>query len=59
MLRFAANGRIVRVVLGKPYQKYLIGKYGILPQGKRAIPANWTRTLNEIVSTTAREEWRK
>jgi hypothetical protein len=65
LLRFAVNGRVVRVVLGarnkygKEYQKYLIGKYGILPQGKRAIPANWTRTLNEIVTTTTREALKK
>jgi hypothetical protein len=58
-LRFAANGRIVRAVLSKPYMKYLIGKYGILPQGKRAIPASWTRTLTEIVAATASEAVRK
>jgi hypothetical protein len=56
MLRFAANGRVVRVVLGKPYQKYLIGKYAILPQGKRAMPAAWSRELAELSAATLREE---
>lgn len=47
-LRFVANGTIVRCVLPTPWSKYLVGKYGIMPSG--AVPASWTRRLNEIVA---------
>lgn len=48
-LKFVANGTIVRCVLGTKYARYLIGKYGILPNG--AMPAEWTRRLREITAT--------
>jgi hypothetical protein len=46
-LRFVANGTIVRCVLAKPYMKYLIGKYGVLPNGD--LPDWWARKLRVIV----------
>lgn len=48
-LKFTANGSIIRAVLGTPYAKYLIGKYGVLPNG--AMPVKWSRALAEIVKT--------
>ena len=47
-LKFVANGTIVRCVLGTKYARYLIGKYGILPNGR--MPAEWARRLREIAS---------
>jgi len=49
-LRFVANGTVLRCVIGPNYARYLIGKYGILPNG--ALPASWSRRLGEIVDTT-------
>jgi hypothetical protein len=49
-LRFNASGTIVRCVLGTPYAKYLIGKYGVLPNG--AMPVGWTRKLQELAAET-------
>lgn len=45
MLRFAASGRIMRAVLAKPYMRYLIGKYRVLPNGP--LPVAWSRRLDE------------
>ncbi len=50
-LRFNASGTIVRCVLGTRYAGYLIGKYGILPNG--AIPADWSAHLRQIVAEVA------
>lgn len=47
-MKFVANGTTVRCVLGTPYARYLIGKYGILPNG--ALPVEWSRRLAEIVA---------
>lgn len=47
-LRFKADGRIVRCVLGTRYAKYLIGKYGVLPSGR--IPARWQARLVDLVA---------
>jgi hypothetical protein len=47
-LRFVANGRIVRCVLGTRYAKYLIGRYKVLPMG--SIPARWQARLVELVA---------
>lgn len=49
-LRFVANGTVLRCVIGPKYARYLIGKYGILPNG--ALPASWSIRLGEIVNTT-------
>lgn len=49
-LQFVANGTIVRCVLGTKYAKYLIGKYGVLPNG--ALPVDWVRALGAIVKET-------
>lgn len=46
-LRFVSVGTIVRCVLGPKWARYLIGKYGILPNG--ALPAKWSKRLGEIV----------
>lgn len=49
-LRFVSNGTIVRCVLGPSYARYLIGKYGILPNGP--LPADWSRKLGVLVHET-------
>lgn len=46
-LRFVQVGTIVRCVLGRNYQRYLIGKYGILPNG--AMPSDWRKRLDQIL----------
>jgi hypothetical protein len=51
-VRFVANGTIVRCVLPTRYAKYLIGKYGILPNGKP--PIEWTRRMDLIVASAFR-----
>jgi hypothetical protein len=50
LLRFSANGTVVRCVLGPKYAKYLIGKYDILPNG--ALPAAWSAALRDLVAST-------
>ncbi len=49
-IRFVANGRIVRCVLGTRYARYLIGKYAILPMGR--IPARWQAQIAELVANS-------
>lgn len=49
-LFFASNGTIVRASLGTRWARFLIGKYGILPNG--ALPADWSRKLTELVNST-------
>lgn len=49
-LRFVSVGTIVRCALPTKWAKYLIGKYGILPNG--ALPAQWSRRLAEVVKET-------
>jgi hypothetical protein len=51
-VRFVANGTIVRCVLPTKYAKYLIGKYGILPNGKP--PIRWTRSIDTIAASAWR-----
>jgi hypothetical protein len=45
-LAFVAVGTIVRAQLNTKYARYLIGKYGILPQ---SLPASWRAELESIV----------
>lgn len=52
-LRFEQAGTIVRCVLAKPYQRYLIGKYGILPNG--GLPVWWDRKLRQIVDAVVQK----
>ena len=47
---FEAEGTVVSCRLGTRYAKYLIGKYGILPNGY--IPAEWSRYLRQLVRDT-------
>ena len=49
-LGFVASGTIVRCVLSEDYQKYLIGKYKVLPNN--AIPVEWDRALNQLVESS-------
>ncbi len=49
-IRFVAVGTIVRCALGTPYAKYLIGRYGILPNGNAAVPAAWRAKLDALVA---------
>jgi hypothetical protein len=46
---FTSVGTIVRAVLGRKYQRYLVGKYQVLPNG--AIPVKW----RELIAQTMRE----
>lgn len=49
-LRFIAVGTIVRCVLPTKWARYLIGKYGILPNG--ALPVAWSQRLKQVVAET-------
>lgn len=49
-LTFVAIGTLVRVRLGTPYTKYLIGKYRILPNG--FLPQTWRDRLGALVQET-------
>lgn len=49
-LRFVAVGTIVRCVLPTKWARYLIGKYGILPNG--ALPVTWSQRLKQVVAET-------
>lgn len=49
-LKFVANGTVLRCVLGPKYARFLIGKYGILPNG--ALPTSWSRRLGELAEAT-------
>jgi hypothetical protein len=46
-LKFVANGTIMRCVLGPKYARYLVGKYGVLPNGP--MPVSWSQRLGQIV----------
>jgi hypothetical protein len=46
-LRFISVGTIVRCVLPTKWARFLIGKYGVLPNG--ALPVAWSRRLTEVV----------
>lgn len=48
-MRFVAVGTIMRCALGPRYSKYLI-RYGILPNGNAAPPAEWRAKLDAIVA---------
>lgn len=50
VIRFVAVGTQVRTPVFPRYMRYLIGKYGVLPNGKAAIPTAWKARLAEIVS---------
>ena len=49
---FVAIGTIVRAQLGMKYAKYLVGKYGILPQ---SLPAQWRADLEKLVREHAED----
>ncbi len=53
-LRFVAVGTLVRCVLPTGWAKYLIGKYGVLPNG--ALPVRWSARLGEVVAQTRTPE---
>lgn len=42
-VRFVAIGTVVRCVLGTRWSRYLIGKYGILPNGR--LPTAWSEAI--------------
>lgn len=54
-LGFTAIGTIVRAVLGRKYQKFLVGKYKVLPA---SLPAKWREGLEKIVREY-REDWER
>lgn len=45
---FAATGTQVRTPIFPKYFRYLIARYGVMPNGRAAIPAAWKEKLNEI-----------
>lgn len=47
-LVFKAIGTILRVALGTKHAKFLVGKYGMLPNPKR-LPSDWQKKLAGIV----------
>lgn len=49
-LRFVSIGTIVRCVLPTRWARFLIGKYGILPNG--ALPVDWSKRLAAVVADT-------
>lgn len=49
-LRFVSNGTIVRASLGPKYSRYLIGKYGILPNGP--LPTSFRAAIDAQVKAT-------
>lgn len=51
-LGFVAVGTIVRAVLGRNYQRFLVGKYAVLPQ---SLPAAWSKELGQIVREYAED----
>ena len=53
-VRFASAGSVVRAVLSQKYTRYLI-RYGILPNGKAAMPSEWSKATGEIVGRTLQE----
>ena len=44
------GGTKIRAVLAKPWVKYIIGKYKILPIGNAAMPMRWQLALNTLVA---------
>jgi hypothetical protein len=46
---FASSGTRLRVVLNTPYAKYMVGRFGILPAGRSAIPARWRDLLQQAL----------
>lgn len=55
-LQFVATGRDIRTVKLPRYAKYLIGKYGLLPGGKGALPPAWRDRLREIAAHVLHDE---
>jgi hypothetical protein len=47
-IAFVANGTTIRCVLPTRYARFLIGKYGILPNG--AMPVAWSEALRALVA---------
>lgn len=49
-LSFVASGTVIRSRLGPNYVRYLIGKYGVLPNGP--LPVSFTDAIARIASET-------
>lgn len=53
---FKTDGtRRVRAELSTKYSKYLIGKYGILPCSRAAMPSKWSMKIRDITAYAFRE----
>jgi hypothetical protein len=50
-LRFTYEGTVMRTPALPKYARYLIGKYGILPSGRQALPPAWRALLAETART--------
>lgn len=48
-LDFTATGSVMKTKTLPRYARYLIGKYGVLPNNNVAIPIAWSRRLDAIV----------
>ncbi len=53
-LQFIATGRDIRLTRLPRYTKYLIGKYGLLPNGR--LPVAWRDRITEIAVQTLHDE---
>ncbi len=50
-VQFKTDGtRRVRAELSTKYARYLIGKYGVLPNGRAAMPSKWSRVVRDITA---------
>jgi hypothetical protein len=50
-VQFKTDGtRRVRAELSTKYARYLIGKYGILPNGRAAMPCKWSMTIRNVTA---------
>jgi len=56
-LRFVATLNQIRAVLTTPWARYLIGKYGILPNGGGAMPTAWRKMINDVARQEAGDAW--
>lgn len=59
-LRFVSDGGTkIRAALGRPYARFLIGKYRILPIGNAALPFAWAARLKALVQKHAERALRE
>ncbi len=57
-INFIATGRDIRVARLPKYAKFLIGRYGILPNGKQ-LPQTWRGALGAIALSVLSKEYQQ